>query len=361
MKYAPGQHLIVGIEGTELTSQEHELFTKIQPGGFVLFSRNIETAQQVRALTDELRNLSHDFKPLISMDQEGGIVSRLLNLGVQSPSAQQLRECGDLRWVVWHAKLTGVILRTLGVNLNFAPVVDISYDDTASNSLKSRCFGSSPEQVLEYAGIYAGNLKSSGILTCAKHFPTVGRAKSDPHHDLPVVETDFNEIYQQDLLPYNALIGEIDTVMTAHVLYPELDPEHPASLSPRLVEGVLRDRIGFNGVAITDDLDMGAITQKYKRPDDVWRALMAGNDMAMICHDLKEAEAVYSLIDKQGYQNPEIFESSLKRIKRLKRKIKPPHELKSTTWDELVEETHELMRQMGVSQQTRGESLVTQI
>jgi len=361
MNLKAGQHLFLGIEGPQLTSAERQLFEKIQPGGYILFSRNIGSATQVRALTKELRQLSYHSDPLIGIDQEGGLVSRLLSLGVESPSAKQLVDSGDSRWLVWHAKLTAVILRTLGVNYNFAPVVDIAYEEKVSNSLVSRCFGGEAAEVLENAGMYAGNLRGSGVLNCAKHFPSVGRAKVDPHEDLPIVETSFAEMYSTDLLPYNALVGELDSVMTAHVLYPELDTENPASLSDKVIREVLREHIGFEGMVITDDLDMGAITKRYSQSEKVIKAIQAGNDMAMICHDLTGMDRTFKDLDDLLYDDVDYYKMQAKRVKKMKAKIKSPLGLKDTAWDKLVKESRELMKQMGVVQQLRGDSFVNKV
>src|SRR5918998_6900668 len=165
-----GQLLLVGVPGTELDAETAALFRRVQPGGFILFGRNITGAAQLRKLIDDLRDLS-DIEPIITIDQEGGRVSRLRLIGNEPPNAQQLREKGDVSLVREHGRLTGRLLRLFGFNLDLCPVLDISFDDEADNSLRGRCYGTSVEQVVRLAGAFNDALHDEGVLSCGKHFP----------------------------------------------------------------------------------------------------------------------------------------------------------------------------------------------
>src|ERR1051325_2985921 len=182
-----GQLILTGVPGKELDRKSAELFRRVQPGGFILFGRNIETAAQLRKLIDDLRDLSQ-IEPIITIDQEGGRVSRLRLIGNEPPNAQQLRERGDLDLIHRHGDITGRLLRLFGFNLDLCPVLDISFDDEADNSLKGRCYRRTVAEVIEKASAFNDGLRGAGILSCGKHFPGYSSAGLDPHHELPVIE-----------------------------------------------------------------------------------------------------------------------------------------------------------------------------
>src|SRR5262245_35808769 len=171
-----GQFLLTGVPGPELDSDTAARFKKLQPGGFILFGRNIKSPEQLRKLIDDLRDLSK-IEPFITIDQEGGRVSRLRLIGEEPPNAQALRDKGDPALIKQHGRLTGQVLRQFGFNLDLCPVLDISYDDTADNSLKGRCWGKTTQQVIDNAGIFNRAMRKEGILSCAKHFPGYGPAE----------------------------------------------------------------------------------------------------------------------------------------------------------------------------------------
>src|SRR5258705_3107405 len=181
-----GQLILAGVPGTRLDAAAEKLFRRIQPGGFILFARNIESAPQLRKLIDELRSLS-EVEPIVTIDQEGGRVSRLRLIGNEPPNAQQLRDKDDLALVRRHGQITGGLLRLFGFNLDLCPVLDISFDDEADNSLRGRCYGKTVEQVIRNAGAFNEALQAEGILSCGKHFPGYSRAPLDAHHELPEI------------------------------------------------------------------------------------------------------------------------------------------------------------------------------
>jgi beta-N-acetylhexosaminidase len=193
-----GQLLLTGVPGIELDAETAALFRRVQPGGYILFGRNITGATQLRKLIDDLRDLS-DIEPIITIDQEGGRVSRLRLIGNEPPNAQQLRERNDVGLVRRHGALTGRLLRLFGFNLDLCPVLDISFDDEADNSLRGRCYGNTVEQVIRLAGAFNDALQREGVRTCGKHFPGYSAAGVDAHHDLPRIDRTREELEREEL------------------------------------------------------------------------------------------------------------------------------------------------------------------
>jgi len=336
-----GQLLILGVSGPTLTDQERELFSRIQPGGFVLFGRNFESPKQVRELTDSLREISYD-DPIIAVDQEGGRVSRTREIGIEPPSAQDLREKGNMNLMAVHGEITADLLRLLGFNLCLAPVLDISYDTDSDNALKGRCWGTNDQEVITNAGVYNRYMRKRKMKSCAKHFPSCGLATVDPHHMLPQVDKTVDDLLASDLLPYTALMPELDSIMTCHAHFSAIDPDTPGlpgSLSHNLITRLLRYQLGYEGLIMTDDLDMGAIVNTYGRGNDVKAAIEAGNDMAMICHQVITADdALKALEDVDKYR----INDSLERIAKFKKKVKPPTSFSEIAWNKLDAEIMKL-------------------
>jgi beta-N-acetylhexosaminidase len=297
-----GQLLLTGVPGPELDAPTAALYREIQPGGFILFGRNIKTAGQLRKLVDDLRGLCK-IEPIITIDQEGGRVSRLRLIGNEPPNAQQLRECGRIDLIERHGRITAGLLRLFGFNLDLCPVLDISFDDEADNSLRGRCYGRDVEQTIRNAGAFNRTLRAGGIASCGKHFPGYSRAPLDAHHELPVIPLTCADLDAHELAVFRHFIPRekdpraetdaVDSMMICHAQYPDLEPAGlPASLSHRIVTGLLRRDLGFRGLVMTDDLDMGAILNHYSLEQTIQLAICAGNDLAMICHrvdSLREA------------------------------------------------------------------------
>jgi len=285
-----GSLLLLGVNGPELTPAEAALFRKLRPAGYILFSRNITSAAQTRKLTDELRSF-HDDEPIIAIDQEGGRVTRTAAIAPGAPAAPALAARGDYGKIADAAALTGDLLRLLGINLNLAPVLDLDHFPETRNALTGRSWGRDPQRVIDYAGHWNRWLRKSDVATCGKHFPAGGRAISDPHHDLPACPASIEELLREDVIPFTALMPELDAVMPAHIMFPNIDPGFPASLSPRVIRRFLRDQLGFDRhLVVTDDLDMHAIARRYGRGEDVKLAITAGCDLALICHETGTAE-----------------------------------------------------------------------
>ncbi len=279
--------VIAGIEGVTLTARERELFSRLQPAGYILFSRNIADYELTRELTDELRALTQGaYEPIIAIDQEGGRVVRTAEIGLRLPSASALAAADDAHLIRLAAHYCVRGLQSLGVNTNFAPVLDLA--SPHANALPSRCWGAGAQEVISRAGEWNRTLCRNGILTTGKHFPGMGAATCDPHHDLPVLHGTRESFLEEAAIPFTALMPELPSLMVAHLLIPEMDAELPTSLSPELVRGFLRDQIGYEGLVFTDDLCMGAIAKRYSPAESVPLALKAGCDLPLVCHDTVE-------------------------------------------------------------------------
>ena len=318
-----GQLLLTGIPSTELDSETAARLKALQPGGYILFSRNLKDATQLRKLCDDLRDLS-EIEPIITIDQEGGRVSRLRYIGQEPPNAQQLREKGDIELIKRHGRLTGEILRLFGINLDLCPVLDVSYDDQADNSLKGRCYGTDPQQVVNNAGSFNRAMRKTGTMSCAKHFPGYGPAECDPHEFLPVITKTREELEREEILPYRALMQELDSIMVCHANYRAFDPHNerwPASLSHNVVQRLLRDQLGFNGLVMTDDLDMGAILNEVTFEQAIQEAIKAGNDMVMICHRLEMVEQAFEHL--KALPGPVVYDA-LRRLEKTKDRLAKP-------------------------------------
>src|SRR5438477_5222358 len=244
-----GQLILTGVPGVELDSETAALFKRVQPGGFILFGRNIESAAQLRKLIDDLRDLSK-VEPIITIDQEGGRVSRLRLIGSEPPNAQQLRDKDDVGLIRRHGDITGRLLRVFRLNLDLCPVLDISFDDNADNSLRGRCYGKTVEQVVHNAGAFNDAMREQGIASCGKHFPGYTCAKSDAHFELPKIDRTREELNQNELAVFKQLIDRVDSMMICHGWYPSLVAKKtPASLSRRVIIDLLRNEFGFDGLA----------------------------------------------------------------------------------------------------------------
>lgn len=277
--------LIAGIEGTRLSAREAELFSRLQPAGYILFSRNIEDYEETRELTDALRRLTTGaYEPIIALDQEGGRVIRTAAIGIRLPSAAALGAAADAHWVEQAALYSSRCLHTLGVNTVLAPVLD--YGSERANALGGRCWGADSQAVISYAGVWNRIMQRRGILTCGKHFPGMGEARQDPHFSLPQLEASREQMLAENgsAIPFTALMDELPSIMVAHPVAVEVDAERPASLSPAVVGDFLRRQLGYEGVVFTDDLCMGAITETCAVPEAAALAIQAGCDAPLVCH-----------------------------------------------------------------------------
>ncbi|HEX4637849.1 MAG TPA: glycoside hydrolase family 3 N-terminal domain-containing protein [Chthoniobacterales bacterium] len=336
---SPGQLILCGVPGKELDAASAEMFRRVQPGGFILFGRNIASAAQLRKLIDDLRDLS-EVEPIITIDQEGGRVSRLRLIGSEPPNAQQLRDKDDVDLIRRHGDITGRLLRLFGFNLDLCPVLDISFDDNADNSLRGRCYGKTVEQVVRNAGVFNDAMRKQGIASCGKHFPGYTCAKSDAHFELPKIDRTREELDQNELAVFKRMIDRVDSMMICHGWYPSLEPEKtPASLSHRVVTDLLRNEFGFDGLVMTDDLDMGAILNGYGLEQTIRLAINAGNDLVMICHRIPEIENVRKVLETLPRDQTD---RALASIAKFKKEMQPPHKFSEATFRKIDNEIWDL-------------------
>jgi beta-N-acetylhexosaminidase len=334
-----GQLIMTGVPGKELDGKTARLFRKVKPGAFILFGRNIESGPQLRKLIDDLRDLS-EIEPIITVDQEGGRVSRLRLIGSEPPNAQQLRDKNDVNLIRRHGDITGRLLRIFGFNLDLCPVLDISFDDDADNSLRGRCYGKTVEQVVRNASAFNGALRGQGIASCGKHFPGYSAAGSDAHYELPRIDRTRAQLDRNELAVFREFIHAVDSMMVCHGWYPCFEPEKlPATLSRRIVTDLLRSELGFDGLVMTDDLDMGAILTGYRLEDTIRFAIAAGNDLVMICHRIPEIENVQRILSALPQEQ---IDRALENVARFRQKVTRPDEFSEAAFRKIDDEIWDL-------------------
>src|SRR6059058_4852901 len=334
-----GQLILTGVPGPQLDAETGKLFRRIQPGGFILFARNIESATQLRKLIDDLRDLS-ETEPIITIDQEGGRVSRLRLIGSEPPSAQQLREKDNIDLIRRHGEITGRLLRLFGFNLDLCPVLDIYFDDDAENSLRGRCYGKNVEQVVLNAGAFNAAMRGQGITSCGKHFPGYSAATTDAHYQLPRIDRTREELDQNELAVFRQFVRDVDSMMICHAWYPCFESQRtPATLSSRIVTDLLRDEFGFDGVVMTDDMDMGAILTGYRLDDTIRLAINAGNDIVMICHRIPEIETVHRILNTLPSDQ---LNRALGNVVNFKAKLSAPDKFSEAAFRKINDEVGEL-------------------
>ncbi len=319
-----GQRFVVDFSGTELTPELERLVRVGRVGGVILFPKNVVSPEQVRRLVRDLQRVATEASvpPLwITADQEGGWVNTFCSVPL-CPSAMALGASGREEDAYAAGYLTGSVLRWLGVNTNHAPVLDVN-TNPSNPVIGPRSFGEDPELVARLGCAYLGGLRSSGILGTVKHFPGHGDTEMDSHLDLPVVHASREVLHHRELLPFRAAFeAGAEALMTAHVLYPALDPELPATLSRRILRDLLRGELGFEGVVFTDALGMGAIQRRWSRAEAVVLSLRAGADVIL---NLGSPEVQWAGIEAawraaaSGDLSRAELEESARRLERLKR------------------------------------------
>lgn len=283
-----GQTLIIGFDGTQMSPRLTSLLTKIQPAGVVLFARNITGAEQTHTLLRECQKCVA--APLFTcVDLEGGTVDRFRNVLGSAPSPAEVFATGSRALFRKHGRLIGDNCRALGFNLDFAPVLDLAF--AASRAvMKSRAVSDDPKHVVTYAREFLRGLGEAGVLGCGKHFPGLGEATLDTHHELPSVEKPLRQLWEQDLVPYRALHRELPLVMVSHAAFPAVTKDRmPASLSKKWITDILRKKIGHRGLVCSDDLEMGGVLAAASSEQAAIEQVMlghirAGGDLGLICH-----------------------------------------------------------------------------
>jgi beta-N-acetylhexosaminidase len=357
-----GQLLYIGLPGTTLDAEARALIADVSPGGVIIFGRNVEAPEQLRSLLDGARRLV-PVEPLCGIDQEGGLVDRLRKIITPMPAARVIRQHGDLAGARSHGRITGEVLRLLGFNMNFAPVMSIMTDDRdlLSNGLYSRSFGRSPGEVLGYTMVYLRGLQGTGLLGCAKHFPGIGAGEVDSHQEMPVIHLTHDDLLAQDLAPYIELFQREDNmvraVMVSHGGFPNIDIHRgiaggrlvPASINHGIVTGLLRDELGYKGLVLTDDLEMGAIARYCEIEDAALRAILAGEDMLLVCARpdlIRRAYGSLLAAARTGELSQERIDVSLERVAAFKALTGPPPPFDARRLQELSMEVAELNRKL---------------
>ncbi len=293
-----GQRLMVGFDGLELTKKLMYFIDTLKVGGIILFSRNITSPGQLRALCKSMKEYadSSGQPPLfISIDQEGGAVSRLKEPFTQFEGNPGMQSHADAQRF---ARITASELSSVGINMNLAPVLDIA-PKGINSIMKHRAFGDDPYWVADLGTTVIKELQKSNIMAVGKHFPGIGRTIMDSHLDLPSLDIEFNALQSCDLIPFKAAkAANVSGIMLSHIRYEKIDRQWPASLSIEIGKNVLRDQMGFEGLVITDDLDMGAIENHFNIETAISQIFAAEINIALICHETPKIEKAFETLLK---------------------------------------------------------------
>ncbi|TYT74309.1 glycoside hydrolase family 3 N-terminal domain-containing protein [Desulfobotulus mexicanus] len=317
-----GQRLMIGFEGPVCDERIRSLIARIFPAGVVLFSTNVRNPEQLIRLNRDLQSSAKEagLPPLIiAMDQEGGNVARL-----REPDFREFAPISELKSTEEareHARCMAVELKALGITMNLAPVLDVADKDTSI--MKKRAFTGDARAVTDMGLAMISAYRQEGIHSVAKHFPGIGRTILDSHHVLPRLDAEKSLLAVNDFLPFGAAIkADVDGIMVSHILYGKLDPEWPASLSSIISRDLLRNEMGYEGVVMTDDLDMKAIRLPMEKVME--RMVLAEIDLGLICHEGPAIDEAFStlLFMAEKEENKASFIQSAKRILRIKKNRK---------------------------------------
>ena len=328
------QLLVAGIEGTQLGQDAVQAVQDYQVGGVILFGRNVESAWQLAELTNGLKDLNGDYTPLfLCVDQEGGRVDRMPPEVERTPSAWSVGQTLDTEGVgAAYGALLAEECAAFGFNMDFAPSLDI-WSNPDNTVIGDRAFGNDWEWTAFFGMSAVESMEEQGgVIPVVKHFPGHGDTSVDSHVALPVVDKSLEELWQSELVPFNMTLNQEDyfgaqagpsapAVMVAHILLSQVDPDYPASLSHRVVTGLLREEMGFDGVVCTDDLTMGAVSNTYGMGEAAVLAVEAGCDLLLVCHGADNLTAARDALLEaadSGRISPERLDESVKRILSLK-------------------------------------------
>ena len=290
-----GQLLLMGFEGTEPSGELRSTFTSLQPGGIILFARNLAGAQQTHALLRESQKALAT-PAFLCVDLEGGTVDRFRDVLAPAPAVADVAATGNKTIFRKHGRLLGNEARALGFNTDFAPVLDLAFPPSQS-VLTSRTVSPDPKKAVVYARECLKGLAESGVLGCGKHFPGLGEANLDTHKELPSIPKPWKKLWEQDLLPYRALRRDMPFVMVAHAAYPAVTRDRtPASLSKKWISDILRRKIGYRGLIISDDLEMGGVLATASIEDAAVETVRAGADIFLVCHNEEKVWRTYEAV-----------------------------------------------------------------
>ena len=311
-----GQLLMIGIHGKTLNDDAKFMLNEYRVGGIILFDRNMESKDQVKSLITDINKTgkSAGLTPLfIGIDQEGGAVARMEDQLIKVPPAEELGK-EPIEQAVSLAKQSGTELKDLGFNINFAPVADLGLT-------YGRSFSTNPDEVVRYASAVGKAYDEAGLWYSYKHFPGIGKTDVDLHADTSVVPVSKENLLNEDTKVFVDLIKQSKTntyaIMVSHAMYPQIDAEHPSSLSKAIITDWLRKDMGYNGVVVTDDMDMGALAKHYTFGDMAVQSILAGSDILLVCHEYEHMQEAYNGLMKavkDGRISKERLDESVKRI-----------------------------------------------
>lgn len=322
LNHKTGQVFMAGMPGFELDEETRNLIRDFNLGGIILFSRNISDPVQLAKLCRDITETSlkyHGNRIFIAVDQEGGRVARLRDNFTAFPGNEAIGMDNDpVARAIEFATVTAREMRMSGFNMDMAPVMDVR-DGELDKHLEGRIFSDDPETVSMLGGTVIKHLQQNRIMAVAKHFPGLGKAQFDPHLDSVVIDSDISDIETKDLPPFiSAIRNDVSAIMTSHAIYPALDPAAPATLSGKILTGLLRKRLGFQGLIITDDLEMGAVSISYGVCSAAFESFMAGADILLICKDQKQVTGSIEMLKEKVLESGTAMErlnESLHRIK----------------------------------------------
>ena len=311
-----GQLLMIGIHGTTLNDDAKFMLNEYRVGGIILFDRNMESKDQVKTLIADINKAgkSAGLTPLfLGIDQEGGAVARMENQLIKVPPAEELGNA-PIEQAASLAKQSGAELKDLGFNINFAPVADLGLT-------YGRSYSTNPDEVVRYAGAVGKAYDEAGLWYSYKHFPGIGKTDVDLHADTSIVPVSKEMLLSEDTKVFVDLIKQSKpntyTIMVSHAMYPQIDSDYPASLSKAIITDWLRKDMGYNGVVVTDDMDMGALAKHYTFGDMAVQSILAGSDILLVCHEYEHMQEAYNGLMKavkDGRISKERLDESVKRI-----------------------------------------------
>jgi beta-N-acetylhexosaminidase len=322
-----GQLIIAGLEGTTLTATERAWLKLIRPSGAILFRRNIETAAQTVRLLSEVATIID--RPIFRcVDLEGGLVDRLRDLIAPMPSPAAVFSSGKRSLFKKHGRLIAQEARMLGFNTVFAPVLDLALP-VSSAVMRTRVVSAIPEEVIAYADAFLQGFAAEGVLGCGKHFPGLGGGTLDSHEAMPAISRTWDEMWHQDMAPFRALKAHLPMIMVAHAAYPQAAKDSlPASISPFWITQVLRKKIGYTGLIISDDMEMGGILTQRSMEEAAVEAVAAGTDLLEVCKDpslvLRTYEALLSEAERSAAFCRIIQRSSKRTADYLRKRLPAP-------------------------------------
>jgi beta-N-acetylhexosaminidase len=318
-----GQMFMLGLAGEEIDADERKLFKDYLFGGFIFFNHNLKEPKQILSLCRSLWQTSREIPPFIAIDQEGGRVHRLPPPFTHFPPPAALGRTRNADLAYKSGVAMARELSAVGINLNFAPVFDVR-SNPDNPIIGDRSLSSDPIEVIRLGWEVVRGLREGGIVPCVKHFPGHGDTAEDSHLALPAVKKSLDELKSVELPPFiHACRNRVETLMTAHVLYPALDESYPATLSRPIVGGLLRGELGYDGVVFSDDLEMKAISDNYSVEETIRLAVLAGVDVLLFGHEIERAAAAFDFLCREAERSPQLrerVEESYRRIHKLKKR-----------------------------------------